>query len=98
MANFVKTNPIFLDTFTGDIDLFDGHHAVVKSISFYSAVAGDRLVIVDKNLTPCVYMIADGVSNTELVGSDTYKFNNGPYTVKVSLGQYAASARALIYL
>lgn len=93
MANDLKTNPIYLDTFSSDIVLSDRPMSI-QSIQFYSGTNTDNLTIEDKNGVPIIQLLA----NQSWSPTDAITFSNPPYTVDVSDGAYAATARAFIYV
>lgn len=92
MANKISTNPIALDTFGSDIVL--GQRMKLQGVHFYSGTATDHFSIEDKDGVEVVHLLA----NTGFTPSEPVHLNNGPYTVDVSDGAYAATARAFIYV
>jgi hypothetical protein len=99
MANNLNTNPIYLDTFGSDIkDIFPGN-GCLNTIVFWSGTAGDKLIITDKNGTVAFAAVVGTGLNTEVIHfSEDVNLTNKPYNIIVANGQYAATARALIYL
>jgi hypothetical protein len=92
MANVLTTNPIYLDTFSADIVL-SNRPMQINSILFYSGTNTDNFTIEDKNGVPVIQLLA----NQTWSPAESFSFNNPPYTVDVSDGAYAATARAFIY-
>ena len=90
MANNINTNPILVDTFAGDVVL-STRPICMEGASFFSTTATDHVAVVDKN----------GVEVSHLwAGSDLLVpvvLNNPPYTVDVSAGVFAGTARLFIY-
>jgi hypothetical protein len=93
MANKVTTNPIALDSFGSDIVLTT-KNLTVSGIHFYSATLTDHFSIEDKDGVEVIHIVANG----SFTPSEPVHLNNGPYTVDVSDGVYAATARAFIYV
>jgi hypothetical protein len=93
MANKVTSNPITIDDFSADIVLSTTPISI-KGINFYSATAADHLSIEDKDGFEIIHLLAC----TSFTPAAPVTLNNPPYTVDVSDGSYAASARAQIYL
>lgn len=98
MANDTSRNPIFLDTFSADFNLFTTGPVRIKAIVFRSATASDRFTL----------EASDGVNvfdlttaeNSQVIlsfGDEGFPISRA-LTCDVSDGQYAATARAYIYL
>jgi hypothetical protein len=93
MANAINRNPISLDTFTGDITV-STVGMKVSGIHFYSATTTDHFSLEDKDGVEVIHLLA----NTGFSPACPLMLNNPPYTVDVSDGVYAATARAFISL
>jgi len=92
MANKTDKSPIVLDTFSSDI-VVSTRPMIISGIHFYSGTATDHFSLEDKDGNEVIHLLA----NTDVSIGELH-LNDPPYTVDVSDGAYAATARAFIYL
>jgi hypothetical protein len=97
MANSTTTNPIYLDTFSGDVTISTGP-IIVKSIVFGGGSANDTLVLEDAKGVWCVRIKCPTAGDTKQIdfGPEGQVFQNG-LICDVSDGAYN-TAYAFIYL
>ena len=97
MANNLLTNPIVLDTFSSDVTIAD-KPIRIKSISFSSSSAADKLVLEDRKGVTNVYLQLPVAGSTQdWTPAEPVWFQNG-LICDVSDGAYVGTARLLIYL
>ena len=96
MANSTSTNPIFLDTFSSDI-VVTTTRSRIKTIVFVTQTAGDLLTLEDPNGVNIVYLRALA-NDPVILDFGANGFPCEALTCDVSDGQYASTARVLIYL
>ena len=98
MANDTSRNPIFLDTFSADFDLFANGPVRIKAIVFRSGTASDRFTLEASDGTN-VFDLTTAANSQAILefGADGFPVSR-TLTCDVSDGQYASTARAYIYL
>ena len=98
MANDLNTNPVFLDTFTGDVTI-TADPARIIAVEFRSGTAADRLTLEDVN---GVNVIDLSIGTANIPSIIEFGYPGFPVSKQlicdVSDGTYAATARAYIYL
>lgn len=96
MANDLKKNPIFIDTFSTDVVISDTP-IKVKTITFWSTAADDKLVLQDKNGVISVYLQLATAKDTRQINFGEGMMFNG-LTLDVSDGTYTSASRLIIYM
>jgi hypothetical protein len=95
MANSLNTNPIVIDTFSGDVTITT-EPVQIDTISFTSSSAGDIATLDDKNGNLVYYQSTSAANGSESLSFDGLRIQG--LTLDVSDGTYAGTARLLIYL
>lgn len=97
MANSTNTNPIVIDTFSSDIELYN-IGVKVKSIIFTSPNVDDTLTLEDLNGVECYRAKVKSADETILWNpSGGHWFSRG-LRLDVSDGTYGAGAKLLLYV
>jgi len=98
MANSTVTNPIYLDTFTADIEI-SLTPITVKAITMWTDNSETRFLLEDVNGVTCVALGRGGIASTGVeFGDEGFTFQKGLICDVSDCDKVDGKARVCIYL